>query len=109
MVLSHHQHYCQAALKAVRLSCEKFIVNQFRLFLSQAAYILMLGIRQAAQGTKLAKAQVPRLRETIIKIAAKVTVSARRVLVELPYHCPFSSEINLIIERLASEFEIIFS
>ncbi len=42
-------------------------------------------------------------------IAAKVTVSARRVLVELPYYCPFSSEINLIMERLASEFEIIFS
>ncbi len=105
----HRIKELKLGIKSDRLSCEKFIVNQFRLFLSQAAYILMLGIRQAAQGTKLAKAQVPRLRETIIKIAAKVTVSARRVLVELPYHCPFSSEINLIIELLASEFEIIFS
>jgi len=105
----HRIKELKLGIKSDRLSCEKFIVNQFRLFLSQAAYILMLGIRQAAQGTKLAKAQVPRLRETIIKIAAKVTVSARRVLVELPYHCPFSSEINLIVERLASEFEIIFS
>ena len=58
------------------------IVNQFRLFLSQAAYILMLAIRKAARGTRLAKAQVTRLRETIIKTAAKVKVSVRRVLVD---------------------------
>ena len=57
-------------IKADRLSCQKFIVNQFRLFLSQAAYVLMLGIRQAARGTRLAKAQVSRLRETVIKTAA---------------------------------------
>jgi hypothetical protein len=52
-------------IKADRLSCQKFIVNQFRLFLSQAAYILLLGIRQAAQGTRLAKATVSRLKETL--------------------------------------------
>jgi hypothetical protein len=38
-------------IKAARLSCHQFIVNQFRLFLSQAAYILMLEIRQAAKRT----------------------------------------------------------
>ena len=47
-------------IKADRLSCQKFIVNQFRLFLSQAAYILMLTIRKAAEGTRLAQAQVTR-------------------------------------------------
>ena len=47
-------------IKADRLSCNKFMVNQFRLFLSQAAYILMLAIRQAARGTRLDKAQITR-------------------------------------------------
>ncbi|MEL4898513.1 IS1380 family transposase, partial [Crocosphaera sp. Alani8] len=36
-----------------RLSCHKFIVNQFRLFLCQAAYILMLELRASAEGTRL--------------------------------------------------------
>jgi hypothetical protein len=58
--------------------------------LSQAAYILLLGIRQAAQGTRLAKATVSRLKETLIKTAAKVSVSVRRVLVELASNCPFA-------------------
>ena len=36
------------------------MVNQFRLFLSQAAYLLMLTMRKAAEGTRLAQAQVTR-------------------------------------------------
>jgi len=64
--------------------------------LSQAAYILLLGIRQAAPGTRLAKATVSRLKETLIKTAAKVSVSVRKVLVELADNCPFAYEIILI-------------
>lgn len=56
----HRIKELKLGIKADRLSCQKFIVNQFRLFLSQAAYILLLGIRQAAQGTRLAKATVSR-------------------------------------------------
>ena len=91
-----------------RLSCRKFIVNQFRLFLCQAAYILMLEIRASAQGTRLAVAQVSRLRETIVKIAAKVSVSLRRILVELAAHCPFADDIQVIVERLTSGQQLIF-
>lgn len=96
-------------IKADRLSCQKFMFNQFRLFLSQAAYILMLSIRQAARGTRLAKAQVSRLRETLIKTAAKVSVSVRRVLVELPAYCPFASEIRGILQQLSTKGKLIFS
>jgi len=95
-------------IKADRLSCEKFMANQFRLFLSQAAYLLMLKIRQAAQGTQLEKAQVPRLRETVIKIVAKVSISVSQVLVELATHCPFAREIYLIAERLSQSSSVIF-
>ncbi len=105
----HRIKELKLGIKANRLSCQKFIVNQFRLFLSQAAYILMLKIREAAEGTKLANAQINRLRETLIKTAAKVSVSVRRILVELPAYCPFADEICLIAERLSAEKQLIFS
>ncbi len=105
----HRIKELKLGIKADRLSCQRFIVNQFRLFLSQAAYLLMLTIREAAQGTRLAQAQVTRLRETLIKTAAKVTVSVRRVLVELAAHCPFAAEIRLIAERLATGSQLIFA
>jgi hypothetical protein len=94
-------------IKAGRFSCHHFIVNQFRLLLAQAAYILMLSIRNAAGGTNLAKAQVTRLRQTLIKTAARVRVSLRRILVELPAFCPFAAEFKLIATRLTEAGESI--
>ena len=105
----HRIKELKLGIKADRLSCQKFIVNQFRLFLSQAAYILMLTIREAAGGTRLAQAQVTRLRSTLIKTAAKVSVSVRRVLVELAAHCPFATEIRLIAQRLSTNSQLVFS
>ena len=105
----HRIKELKLGIHADRLSCRKFIVNQFRLFLSQAAYILMLELRASAQGTKLVIAQVSRLRETIIKMAAKVSVSVRRTLVELAAHCPFRDEILLMAQRLSSGQQLIFS
>ncbi|MCH2231915.1 MAG: IS1380 family transposase [Crocinitomicaceae bacterium] len=105
----HRIKELKLGINADRLSCHKFIVNQFRLFLCQAAYILMLELRASAKGTSLAIAQVSRLRETIIKIAAKVSVSVRRTLVELAAHCPFNEEILLMVQRLSSGQQLTFS
>jgi len=105
----HRIKELKLGIKADRLSCQKFVVNQFRLFLAQAAYILMQEIRQAASGTKLALAQIFRWREAIIKTAAKVSVSVRRVLVELPSHCPFAKEIQLIAQRLTLRNQRVFN
>ena len=104
----HRIKELKLGIKADRLSCHQFIANQFRLFLSQAAYILMLAMRKAAEGTQLGKAQVSRLRATIIKVAAKVRVSARRILVELPISCPFAHEIGMIAEQLYGKKKLIF-
>jgi Transposase DDE domain group 1 len=87
-------------IQADRLSCHSFIANQFRLLLAQAAYILMLTIRQAALGTSFAKTQVEGLRSLLIKGAARVKVSARRVLVELAAHCPFADVLRRISLQL---------
>lgn len=98
----HRIQEFKLGIHADRLSCHNFIANQFRLLLSQAAYILLLAIRQAAQGTQFATAQVPRLQAMLIKGAARVRVSARRVLVELAAYCPFAQELRQITQRLVS-------
>lgn len=56
----------------------------------------------------MAKATVSRLKETFIKTAAKVSVSVRKLLVELASHCPFAYEISLISQRLSSGVQLIF-
>lgn len=89
-------------IQADRLSCHNFIANQFRLLLAPAAYILLLAIRQAATDTQFATAQVQRLQAMLIKGAARVRVSTRRVLVELAAHCPFAHELRQITQRLVS-------
>lgn len=96
----HRIKELKLGIHADRLSCSSFIANQFRLLLSQAAYILLLRIRQAADGTEFATAQVERLRSMLIKCAAKVTVSARRVVVDLAQHAPFSAVISRILHQL---------
>lgn len=104
----HRIKELKLGIKADRLSCSTFIANQFRLLLSQAAYILMIAIRQAAAGTQLAKAQVERLRLLLIKGAAKVTVSARRVLVELAAFCPFADTLRQICRNLSKSQSLKF-
>ena len=66
----------------------------------------MLTLRRAARGTRLANAQVERLRSALIKGAARVRVSARRVLVELAAFCPFADEIRSICERLCEPWTL---
>ena len=98
----HRIKELKLGIQADRLSCHTFVANQFRLLLSQAAYILLLAIRQAASGTHFATAQVERLRSMLIKGAARVRVSARRVLVELAAYCPFAQQLRLIVQRLVT-------
>lgn len=76
----HRIKELKLGIQADRLSCSTLAANQFRLLLAPSAYILMLTIRQAAAGTQLAIAQVERLRCVLIKGAAKVSLSVRRVL-----------------------------
>lgn len=97
----HRIKELKLGIQADRLSSSNFVANQFRLQLAQAAYVLMLGLRQTAAGTCFAAAQVERLRSTLIKTAARVRVSVRRVLVELAAFCPFAAEIQQITQRLS--------
>jgi hypothetical protein len=82
----------QLMLFADRTSCHDFLANQFRLLLSAFAYVLLHHLRTAHLAeTELAPAQVDRLRLTLLKIAARVRVSARRVIFHLSSNCPYQS------------------
>lgn len=102
----HRIKELKLGIQADRLSCHSFVANQFRLLLSQAAYILLLSIRQAAAGTQFTSAQVERLRALLIKGAARVRVSVRQVLVELSAYCPYAADLRLIAERLQTAAQL---
>jgi hypothetical protein len=79
----------QLMLFADRTSCHDFAANQFRLLLSSFAYVLLHALRtEHLAGTELETAQVSTLRVKLLKIAARVLVSVRRVVLHLCSSCP---------------------
>ena len=72
-----------------RTSCQRFLANQFRVLLTAAAYILFQTLQAHAQGTACADAQVSTLRERLIKLAAWVERSVRRIVLHLPTTYPW--------------------
>lgn len=91
----------QLMLFADRTSCHDFLANQFRLLLSSFAYVLLHSLRERhLVGTDLAKAQVNRIRIVLLKIAARVTVSVRRVVLHLSSSCPFQSTFRRVAATL---------
>jgi Transposase DDE domain group 1 len=71
------------ALRGDRMSCHSFRANQFRLLLHMAAYVLMFTLREQLADTSLASAQFDTLRLRLVKIAASVSITARRIWLRL--------------------------
>jgi hypothetical protein len=67
-------------LSADRLSCSKYKANAFRLQLYAAAYnLLVLFRRHVLVGTQLACATVMTIRLRLLKVGARVKLTARRL------------------------------
>lgn len=91
------------ALRAERLSCHRFVANAFRLLLHAISYRLMHALRATVarvapevvdvetDRVRLATAQMDTLRLRLLKVAAYVSSSVRRVLVRLPTAFPLAS------------------
>lgn len=91
----------QLGLFADRTSCHAFLANQFRLLLSSAAYVLVETLRRTAlAGTELAEAQVNTIRLKLLKVAARVVVSVRRVVLRLSSSCPLQDLWRSLVPRL---------
>ena len=74
---------------ADRTSTAYMTSNQLRLWFSTFAYMLVRELRSTGlKGTRLSKATVGTIRLKLMKIAAQVTVSVRRVYVRLASASP---------------------
>ena len=91
------------ALQADRLSCSTFRANFFRLLLHLAAYRLLhaLRVEAARESAELGKAQFDTLRLRLLKVAALVSQSVRRIWVRLPRAFPFAEVFRQLAARLA--------
>lgn len=82
----------QLSLFSDRLSTETMRANQLRLYFSSLAYMLMHALRRLAlAGTAWATAQVETIRLRLLKIAAEVRLSARRIWVRYSRACPWKN------------------
>ena len=93
----------QLGLFADRTSCHRFVANQFRLLLSSAAYVLVQALRrEALAGTELARAQLATIRLKVLKVAARVLVTVRRVVFHLASSYPHQATFGAIFARVMS-------
>lgn len=80
----------QLSLFSDRLSTETMRANQLRLYFSSLAYVLVQALRRLALGgTEWATAQVQTIRLKLLKIAAQVRVTARRIWVRYARSYPW--------------------
>jgi hypothetical protein len=87
-------------IKADRLSCHRFLANQFRLLLHTAAYCLFWLLRHHLQGTELATAQVNTLRLKLLKIGARIRETSRRIWVHLASGYPYRDLLAGLLQNL---------
>ncbi len=93
----------QLDLFADRVSCRKFQANQFRLLLAAAGYVLVESLRRLGLAeTELAQAQAGTIRLKLFKVAARVVVSVRRVVLHLASGYPLQDLFRQILRRLQS-------
>ena len=91
----------QLYLFADRTSCSRFMANQFRLMLSSFAYVLVDGLRRLGlSGTEQARWRVDTIRLRLLKIAARVRITCRRVLFHLSSHTPSENIFQQVLARL---------
>ena len=91
----------QLYLFADRTSCNKFVANQLRLLLASAAYVLIEHLRrEGLKNTELAAARVDTIRLKLLKVAARVVVSVRRVMLHLCSTYPYQQRLTRLVTRL---------
>jgi len=88
-------------LRSGRTSCHKFLANQFRLLLHAAAFVLMQGLRRLLAGTEVAAAQAATLRVKLLKVAARVRQTWRRIWVQLPTSYPYQRLWEMLLGKLS--------
>ena len=88
-------------LKADRLSTHHLASNQLRLWLATLAYLLLERLRTVCcRGTELARATANTIRLKLLKVAAQVRISVRRVYIQMSSAYPYQALFGKCHERL---------
>ena len=88
-------------LEADKMSTHYMASNQLRLWLAAFAYLLLERVRAlGCHGTELAQATAGSIRLKLLKVAARVTVSVRRVYIQLSSAYPRQDLFRLCHARL---------
>jgi hypothetical protein len=91
----------QLEMFADRTSSHWMAVNQLRLWFASVAYVLLAELRRLGlAGTELARAQCGTIRLKLLKIGARVRVTARRLWISLSSAYPYASLWRAIFLRL---------
>jgi hypothetical protein len=90
-------------LQADRLSCHGFTANAMRLGMHTLAYAIMVLFREAMaeEVPELAKAEVNTIRQRILKVAARVRTSTRRIWFHLSASWPLRRLLIRVHDALA--------
>ncbi len=83
-----------------RTSCHRFLANQLRLLLNHASSILMKVLQLTLSVTAYAGAQVNTVRVRLLKVAASVVETSRRVCFHLPTSFPQQHLWHTLLARL---------
>jgi hypothetical protein len=94
---------CQLDLFADRTSANTMRANQLRLWFASLAYVLLCALRRIAlSGTRFAQASCATIRLKLLKLAAWVTLSVRRIKLAMANAYPWQQEWGLAHARLAA-------
>jgi len=85
-----------------RLSCHRFLANQFRLLLHGLAYQMFVRLRDYLCGTPWQKLEIETLRRRVLKIGARIRQTTRRIWVHLSSGFPEQPLFHLVLSRLNS-------
>jgi hypothetical protein len=88
-------------LFAERLSCEDLRANQLRLLFSTIADTLLAAVRAfGLPATELAQAESATIRQKLLKLGARITVSCRRIVLSLSEASPYQALFTRVWEQL---------
>ena len=91
----------QLGLFADRTSSATLRANQLRLYFSSFAYVLLHGLRRLGlTGTAFAKAQSTTIRLKLLKIGARLRLTARKVWLSFSEAYPYARDIARILANL---------
>lgn len=98
----------QLCLFADRTSTATMRANQFRLWLSGAAYTLLNALRRVGlRGTKYARAQCDTIRNKLLKIGGLISVSVRRIRFRLATGYPYAKLFKTVLNNLHRTYAVL--